>query len=97
MTWWQTGLGRDGLDSPVASNGVLVGIHEDRVWAIEDRCSHAGCAFSTDGEVDGRVVICNCHGSEFDVFTGEVLVPPAEERIRVIPIRVVEGSIEVAV
>lgn len=64
-------------------------------WAIEDRCSHAGCAFSTDGEIDGLVAICNCHGSEFDVPTGAVAAPPAGTPIRTFPVRVTGDTMQV--
>lgn len=62
--------------------------------AVEDRCSHADCSFSSDGEVDGATVICNCHGSEFDVRTGEVLVAPALDPIRTYAVREVQGNLE---
>ncbi|NND03871.1 MAG: Rieske (2Fe-2S) protein [Acidimicrobiia bacterium] len=73
---------------------LLVG-NEGRWWGIEDRCSHADCSFSTDGEVDGLVVICNCHGSEFDVRTGAVLAAPATDPLRVLPLRRTAGRLEV--
>ena len=75
---------------------ALLLVPVDGSWhAIEDRCSHAGCEFSTDGTVEGPHVICECHGSEFDVRTGEVLRPPAQVPIAVFPARVAEGVIEV--
>jgi nitrite reductase/ring-hydroxylating ferredoxin subunit/ferredoxin len=50
-------------------------------WSlVPDACTHATCAFTKNGEVaDGTVLICNCHGSEFDLRTGEVLLGPALE------------------
>ena len=99
MTWTKTGLNpTDGLDPCVVELGgrrLLLGAYQDRVWAIEDRCSHAHCAFTSDGEVDGDVVICDCHGSEFDVFTGAVRRPPASQPITVFPVRMHLGQIEV--
>lgn len=62
---------------------------------FEDRCTHAGCAFSEDGQLDGWHLTCNCHGSEFDVRTGAVERGPAEKPIRTIPVRVVGDRIEV--
>ncbi len=49
-------------------------------WAAVDRhCPHAHCSFVRDGEVvDGSVLVCNCHGSEFDLRTGDVLMDPAD-------------------
>lgn len=60
---------------------------EGRWWAVEDRCSHAGCAFTSDGEIDGLIAVCNCHGSEFDVTNGQPVVVPATEAIRTFPVR----------
>ena len=78
------GITMDGTD-------LLVGRYEGRLWAIEDLCSHAACAFTEDGEVDGNAAICDCHGSEFDVFTGEVLEPPAQDPLRTFQVREVGG------
>lgn len=82
----------------VDANGTrcLVGEHLGRAWAIEDRCSHADCSFSADGEVADGVAICNCHGSEFDVFTGEVLRPPARLPIQTFPAELVDGRPELS-
>jgi 3-phenylpropionate/trans-cinnamate dioxygenase ferredoxin component len=40
-------------------------------------------------------VTCPCHGSQFDVTTGQVLNPPATEPVPVFPLRVEEDEIEV--
>ena len=80
----------------VEGTSVVAGVHDGRPWAIEDRCSHADCAFSTDGEIVDAVAVCNSHGSEFDVFTGEVLRPPAREPVRVFSVRLVDGRVEVS-
>ncbi len=88
----------DGL-SPISIDDVeLVVVRvEDDWWAFEDRCSHAGCAFSQDGEMDDTTVICYCHGSEFDITTGQPTRPPAEEPIRTFPIRMRDGVLEIDV
>ena len=68
----------------------------DGVWAaMEDRCTHAGCAFSDDGELDGEVVICNCHGSEFSLRDGGVLRGPASRPLPTFPVRAAEGRLEI--
>jgi len=61
-------------------------IHHADGWVlIEDRCTHAGCSFANDGgEVaDGTTLTCACHGSEFDLRTGEVLQGPATDPLDV--------------
>lgn len=53
--------------------------HADGWAAVDRHCPHARCSFVRDGEVvDGSVLVCNCHGSEFDLRTGEVLMDPAD-------------------
>jgi nitrite reductase/ring-hydroxylating ferredoxin subunit len=67
----------------------------DGAWfAVEDRCSHAGCPFSSEASLEGTTIVCNCHGSEFDLATGEVRRGPAEHPIRSVPVRVVDDAIE---
>ena len=87
MPWQPTGVSADASATaaahPVAVDGrrLLLVPWGGGWYAIEDRCSHAGCAFSDDGEIDGYHVICDCHGSEFDVRTGAVVRPPAVEPV----------------
>ena len=63
-------------------------------FAVEDRCSHAGCPFSSEASLEGATIVCNCHGSEFDLATGEVRRGPAEDPIRTVAVRVVGDAIE---
>jgi len=98
LIWTSTGLTQP-PDRPktVDLSGVpiVLGCEGGVLWAIADRCSHANCAFSTDGEIDGLTAICDCHGSEFDVRTGRALTPPADEPITVFRVRYESGRVEV--
>lgn len=68
----------------------------DGTWyAVENRCTHAGCALSQDGELDDADVICNCHGSEFDIRTGAVRRGPAEHPLRTFPVRLAADQLEI--
>lgn len=49
--------------------------------AFGDTCTHLHCSLA-EGDLDGTVVTCPCHGSQFDVTTGGVLQGPAEEPVR---------------
>ncbi len=68
------------VGGPDGGGDVAVAVvrHADGWVMVEDRCTHADCPFSLDGEVFDGVLACNCHGSEFDLRTGEVLLGPAE-------------------
>lgn len=71
-------------------------VHHAEGWVmLADRCTHARCSFVDDGgEVaDGTTLLCACHGSEFDLRDGSVLLGPATEPLAVIPLRVDEGRL----
>jgi 3-phenylpropionate/trans-cinnamate dioxygenase ferredoxin component len=79
-----------------ASGRVTVAHVESHLFAFGDECTHAGCSLA-DGELDDRdeTVACPCHGSVFDVETGEPTEGPAVDPVPVYPVRVVDGWIEV--
>lgn len=55
---------------------ILLARIDGQYYAVADDCTHAGCSLS-DGALQGGVVLCPCHGSQFDVSTGEVITGPA--------------------
>jgi nitrite reductase/ring-hydroxylating ferredoxin subunit len=65
----------------VAGTKVTLTRIDGRLHAFDDTCTHAGCSLA-DGEIDGRVVTCPCHGSRFDVTSGAVLRGPARRPVR---------------
>jgi 3-phenylpropionate/trans-cinnamate dioxygenase ferredoxin component len=66
----------------------------DRLFALDDTCSHEECPLS-DGTVTDAEIVCPCHGSVFDLRTGEALTGPALESVRTFAVREVDGEIEV--
>jgi 3-phenylpropionate/trans-cinnamate dioxygenase ferredoxin reductase subunit len=71
-------------------------IHHAEGWSlVPDACTHSGCAFTANGEVaDGTILICNCHGSEFDLRTGEVVQGPAQEPLLTTTLEVRDGAVQ---
>ncbi len=65
---------------------------EGRLYAVADRCPHAGVALS-GGEIESAVVTCPGHGSQFDLRTGERLRGPADRDIAVFPLVRERGQI----
>ncbi|ONM48441.1 hypothetical protein B0T44_18510 [Nocardia donostiensis] len=61
----------EAADTPV----LLVRDGSD-IYAIHNRCGHRGCLLS-NGELQGHVVTCACHGSQFDIRDGTLLRGPA--------------------
>ena len=62
--------------------------------AFQDTCTHEECSLA-DGELEGNVVVCPCHASEFDLRTGDVLCPPALEPLPIYEARIEEGELQV--
>ena len=65
-------------------------------YAFDDTCTHMECSLA-QGDLEETTVICLCHGSEFDVTSGEVLAPPAREPVASYETRVVDENIEIKV
>lgn len=68
----------DGKTLRVVVDGVEVLLCkcEDKIFAIEDVCTHDGAPLD-QGELEGCRIICPRHGANFDVRTGEALTLPA--------------------
>jgi len=88
----------DGTLLGVEAGGTLVALARvaGQWHAVEAWCSHAECPL-TDGWLEGRSVRCVCHGSLFDLETGEPLEGPAVEPVRTFPTRVVGGRVALEV
>lgn len=54
---------------------------EGQLSVIADRCPHAGAELAR-GDLDGAVLTCPRHGSQFHVGTGERLRGPADDPVR---------------
>jgi 3-phenylpropionate/trans-cinnamate dioxygenase ferredoxin subunit len=78
------------------SGRVTVAHSENRLFAIGDACTHAGCSLA-DGALDDRheTVECAVDGSVFDLETGEPTDGPAADPVPVFPVREIDGWIEV--
>jgi 3-phenylpropionate/trans-cinnamate dioxygenase ferredoxin component len=87
---------RDGEVTPVRAGEAFLALVRSggRVYALDDSCTHEECPLS-DGILTGTEVTCFCHGSVFDVRTGEALVGPALESVETFPARIEDGWVQV--
>lgn len=69
----------------VDGDRIAVARTERGCAAFQDRCTHKGGPLS-DGVTINGVVQCPWHGSQFDVYSGEVKCGPAEKTIATYPI-----------
>jgi 3-phenylpropionate/trans-cinnamate dioxygenase ferredoxin subunit len=81
----------------VGELAVCVAHTEDGGWyAIDDTCTHEDCSLS-EGDLSDHLVECPCHGSRFDVRTGDVLNLPAVLPLQTHRVTVVGDQVRVEV
>ncbi|MBI4456607.1 MAG: Rieske 2Fe-2S domain-containing protein [Acidobacteria bacterium] len=77
---------------PDAQGGpVAVFRIDQKLCAIRDVCPHEGASLA-DGQVDGKVLTCPRHGSQFHVCTGSRLRGPADYSIRTYRVVIEDGE-----
>jgi nitrite reductase/ring-hydroxylating ferredoxin subunit len=69
-----------------------------RLYAFDDLCTCAdeACPLS-GGLLTGTTLMCQCHGSRFDVTTGAVIEGPATEPLHVYEAQEVGGDVRIRV
>lgn len=79
-------------------DGVEIAIARSagEVYALDNYCTHLACHLSS-GKVEDGGMVCLCHGSIFDLATGEPINPPAARPVKTYPAREEDGQIYVAI
>ena len=69
---------------------------DDRLYAFDDLCTCAdrACPLS-GGLLTGTTIMCQCHGSRFDITTGAVVAGPATKALNVYDVQEIDGSIRI--
>ena len=77
---------------------ISVARADGQLYAFDDLCTCAGnsCPLS-GGLLTGTTIMCQCHGSEFDVTTGAVVRGPATRPVNVYEVRAADGSLRIRV
>jgi 3-phenylpropionate/trans-cinnamate dioxygenase ferredoxin component len=67
----------------------------DRLYAFDDlcTCTDERCPLS-GGLLTGTTIMCQCHGSRFDIVTGAVIRGPATEALTVYDVKEVDATIQ---
>jgi 3-phenylpropionate/trans-cinnamate dioxygenase ferredoxin subunit len=86
-----------GLKGVVVDGQKVVLVRQgDRVYALEDQCSHEEFALS-DGELVAGQIECALHGARFDPATGAPKALPAVKPVRTFDCRVEGDEVQVLI
>lgn len=75
-------------------NAIAVFVHDDQVYAIDNRCPHMGFPLHTGSLCDG-ILTCHWHHARFDVKSGGTLDPWADD-VTTYPVEVQEQEVYVS-
>src|SRR5262249_34386908 len=69
---------------------------DGRLYGFDDlcTCTDQACPLS-GGLLTGRTIMCQCHGSRFDITTGAVINGPATKSLNVFEVQEVAGTVQV--
>lgn len=69
---------------------------DGRLYALDDLCTCGPepCPLS-GGLLAGTTLMCQCHGSQFDITTGAVISGPATDALKLYEVNEVDGRIRV--
>ncbi len=76
----------------VKDNEILVVNVDGEISCVGARCTHAGAPLE-EGTIEGEVLTCPWHGSQFRVADGSVLRGPAEKPLRAYKATIRGGSV----
>jgi len=92
-----TAIPQGRMETRVLEGREIVICHtREGLFALDNICTHAH-ARMCEGRLRKTRLICPLHGASFDVRDGRVLGPPATTPLATHQVRVVDGTVEVAV
>jgi len=84
---------------PNSMTGVTINDHKillanvnGNYYAIGNKCMHRGCTLS-EGELNAETVVCPCHGSTYELKTGNFITGPTKKPEPAYELKVENNSI----
>ena len=77
---------------------IAVARVDDRLFAFDDLCTcgDRACPLS-GGLLTGATLMCQCHGSRFDITTGAVINGPATQPLNGHEVHEVDGHVQIRI
>ena len=79
----------------IEGNPILLIKHGDKIYALDNTCTHDGAELSDGDLVDGQIQ-CARHGGRFNLETGEATQMPAVVGIESYRVEIRDGEIYVS-
>jgi 3-phenylpropionate/trans-cinnamate dioxygenase ferredoxin subunit len=75
---------------------IAVARVDNRLFAFDDlcTCTEVTCPLSA-GLLVKTTIMCQCHGSRFDIITGAVINGPATNALNMYEVQEVEGNVRI--
>jgi nitrite reductase/ring-hydroxylating ferredoxin subunit len=82
----------------VETEGLSVAVFnvDGEFYVLDDQCTHGPGSLS-EGYIEGDVVECNFHNGQFNIRTGEVVLPPCMIPMKTYPATVQSGKVVIEV
>jgi nitrite reductase/ring-hydroxylating ferredoxin subunit len=82
----------------VEKEGLVLGVFnvDGEFYVLDDLCTHGPGSLS-EGYIEGDVVECNFHNGQFNIRTGEVVMPPCMIPAKTYPTTVENGKVVIEV
>jgi len=80
----------------INGRGILIALENDRVYAMQNSCTHDGGAFGDVNVVQGEIQ-CPRHGARFDIKNGRAVQIPAVIDLEIFDVKIENGDVYVAV
>lgn len=71
---------------------ILLANVDGTLHACDEMCTHEEVSLAL-GALQGNCIKCSLHGSRFDLLTGKPLDEPADEDLRIYPVKIEDDSI----
>ena len=75
---------------------LLLANVDGTIHACDEMCTHEEVSLAL-GALQGNCIKCSLHGSRFDLLTGKALDEPADEDLRIYPVKIEGDSILVMI
>jgi len=76
----------------VEGKRLLLANADGTIHACDEMCTHEDVSLAL-GALQGNCIKCSLHGSRFDLLTGKPLDEPADEDLRIYPVKIEDESI----